>query len=93
MVNYSPHPRIFRREGCSHEAMEKAAKNGHLRVAHLLLDLGKPCTAAAIRLAKVHGHLEVFELLSRAYPERVSEGLIQEECGGGDIIRMTPLRN
>lgn len=56
--------------------MENAAKKGHARVVRLLHDIGVPCTAAAIRLAEVHGHVAIADFLNRAHPGRVSAQII-----------------
>lgn len=51
--------------------MERAARSGHLEVVKLLHDMRVPCTAAAIHLAHVHGHQEVYNFLNNMYPGKV----------------------
>lgn len=60
-----------RMEGCSREAMERAARNGHLEVVKLLHQAGAPCSSAAIHLAHVHGHYNIYHLLNALYPGKV----------------------
>ena len=58
-------------EGCSREALEGAARNGHLEVVRLLHDIRVPCTATAIHLAYLHGHMDVYNFLGDMYPDKV----------------------
>lgn len=51
--------------------MERAARNGHLEVVKLLHQAGAPCSAAAIHLAQVHGHRNIYHLLNALYPGKV----------------------
>lgn len=60
-----------RSEGCSREAMERTARNGHLEVVKFLHDIGATCTSTAIHLAQVHGHNEVHQFLNTMYPGKV----------------------
>lgn len=66
----SVEPRL---EGCSREAMERTARNGHLAVVHLLHDIGATCTSTAVHLAQVHGHHDVFHFLNAMYPGKASK--------------------
>ncbi|CAN0285764.1 unnamed protein product [Ascophyllum nodosum] len=59
-------------EGCSREALEGAARNGHLEVVRLLHDIRVPCTATAIHLAYLHGHMDVYNFLGDMYPDKKS---------------------
>ena len=63
---------LQRLEGCSREAMERAARNGHLEVVKLLHEIGATCTSTALHLAQVHGHHDVYRFLNTMYPGKVS---------------------
>ena len=52
--------------------MERSARNGHLEVVKLLHQAGASCTAAAIHLAHVHGHHDIYHLLNAMHPGKVS---------------------
>ncbi|CAB1106367.1 unnamed protein product [Ectocarpus sp. CCAP 1310/34] len=72
---YRQHPGPHRSpalEGCSREAMERAARNGHLEVVKLLHDRGATCTSTAVHLAQVHGHHGVYRFLNAMYPGKAS---------------------
>lgn len=53
------------------DAMERAARNGHLMVVTFLHMIRAPCSNAAIQFAYLHKHIDVYNFLGKAYPDKV----------------------
>lgn len=53
------------------DAMERAARNGHLVMVKFLHMIRAPCSNAAIQFAYLHKHIDVYHFLEKAYPDKV----------------------
>lgn len=81
-----------RSEGCSSNAIVKAASNGHLgMVKWLHKELGQPLSSAAMLASAAHGHLEVVKYLHNFKTEKCSTTAIIAAKENGNRAIVTAL--